>query len=79
MARAVMRLYPGVGLAFGPTRGHGFYYDFDLESPISEEDFPKIEAEMMSPSADSLMITELKRRKLRLKDEIVRLQAKEAA
>lgn len=46
MARAVMRLYPGVGLAFGPTRGHGYYYDFDLNTPISEEDFPKIEAEM---------------------------------
>ncbi|MEM8647939.1 MAG: DUF465 domain-containing protein [Pseudomonadota bacterium] len=33
----------------------------------------------MSPSADSLLITELKRRKLRIKDEIVRLQAREAA
>ncbi|MEM8687174.1 MAG: DUF465 domain-containing protein [Pseudomonadota bacterium] len=39
----------------------------------------EIEAEMMSPSADSLLITELKRRKLRIKDEIVRLQAREAA
>ena len=46
MARAVMRVYKGVGLAFGPTTGNGFYYDFDLESPISEEDFPRIEAEM---------------------------------
>ncbi|MFN9719928.1 MAG: threonine--tRNA ligase [Planctomycetota bacterium] len=46
MARAVMRLFPGVGLAFGPTTGHGFYYDFDLKTPISEEDFPRIEAEM---------------------------------
>jgi threonyl-tRNA synthetase len=46
MARAVMRLYPGVGLAFGPTTGHGFYYDFDLATPIREEDFPRIEAEM---------------------------------
>ena len=46
MARAIMRLYEGVGLAFGPTTGNGFYYDFDLETPISEEDFPKIEAEM---------------------------------
>lgn len=46
MARAVMRLYPGVGLAFGPTVGHGFYYDFDLDTPISEDDFPRIEAEM---------------------------------
>ncbi|MCH5374773.1 MAG: TGS domain-containing protein, partial [Planctomycetes bacterium] len=28
MARAVMKLYPGVNLAFGPTLGNGFYYDF---------------------------------------------------
>ena len=46
MARAVMRLYEGVGLAFGPTTGNGFYYDFDIETSISEADFPKIEAEM---------------------------------
>lgn len=46
MARAIMRLFPGVGLAFGPTTGSGFYYDFDLATPISEEDFPRIEAEM---------------------------------
>ncbi len=46
MARAIMRLFPGVGLAFGPTTGNGFYYDFDLTTPISEEDFPRIEAEM---------------------------------
>ncbi len=46
MARAVMRLFPGVSLAFGPTIGNGFYYDFDLEHKLNEEDFPKIEAEM---------------------------------
>ncbi len=46
MARAVMRLYEGVGLAFGPTLANGFYYDFDLKQKISEDDFPKIEAEM---------------------------------
>ncbi len=46
MARAVMRLYKGVSLAFGPTTEGGFYYDFDLPEQISEEDFPKIEAEM---------------------------------
>ena len=48
MARAVMRLYEGVGLAFGPTTGNGFYYDFDLDTPISDEDFPRIEAEMQA-------------------------------
>jgi len=46
MARAVMRVFDGVGLAFGPTTGTGFYYDFDLKEPISEDDFPRIEAEM---------------------------------
>src|SRR4029079_9327957 len=46
MAQAVMRLYKGVQLAFGPTTVTGFYYDFKLDQPISEEDFPKIEAEM---------------------------------
>jgi threonyl-tRNA synthetase len=46
MARAVMRLYEGVQLAFGPTIDNGFYYDLDLPHKLSEEDFPKIEAEM---------------------------------
>src|SRR5688500_3571284 len=45
MARAVMRLFPGVQLAFGPTTDNGFYYDFDLPHKLTEEDFAKIEAE----------------------------------
>ncbi len=46
MARAVMRLHHGARLAFGPTVEGGFYYDFDLDEPLKEEDFPAIEAEM---------------------------------
>ncbi len=46
MARAVMRLFEGVQLAFGPNVDNGFYYDIRSEDPISEADFPKIEAEM---------------------------------
>ena len=46
MARAVMRLFEGVQLAFGPTVENGFYYDFDLKHALSGEDFPAIEAEM---------------------------------
>ena len=46
MARAVMRLYEGVQLAFGPPIEGGFYYDFDLEHSLADEDFPAIEAEM---------------------------------
>ncbi|MFN9713094.1 MAG: threonine--tRNA ligase [Planctomycetota bacterium] len=46
MARAVMRLYPDVSLAFGPTINQGYYYDFLLPHKLSEEDFAKIEEEM---------------------------------
>ncbi|HEX7376110.1 MAG TPA: TGS domain-containing protein, partial [Pirellulales bacterium] len=46
MARAVMRLFDGVQLAFGPTIENGFYYDIGLDRPLSEADFPAIEAEM---------------------------------
>lgn len=46
MARAIMRLFPGVSLAFGPTIAGGFYYDFDLEHKLNEDDFEKIEKEM---------------------------------
>ncbi|WZO99201.1 threonine--tRNA ligase [Isosphaeraceae bacterium EP7] len=47
MARAILRLFPGAQLAFGPTTSGGFYYDVDLpDRPLSEEDFPAIEREM---------------------------------
>jgi len=46
MARAVLRLFPGAQLAFGPATEHGFYYDIDSPTPIKEEDFPRIEDEM---------------------------------
>ncbi len=46
MARAVMQLFEGVQLAFGPTVDNGFYYDFLCPRPLSESDLPQIEAEM---------------------------------
>ena len=46
MARAVMRLFPDVELAFGPTVGEGFYYDMRAGRPITDDDLPLIEAEM---------------------------------
>ena len=42
MARAVMRLFDGVELAFGPTVGEGFYYDMRAARPITDEDLPAI-------------------------------------
>ncbi len=47
MARAILRLFPGARLAFGPTTATGFYYDVDIPGhSLSEDDFPAIEAEM---------------------------------
>lgn len=46
MARAVMRIKKGVQLAFGPVKGEQFYYDFEVDEPITEDDFPAIEKEM---------------------------------
>ena len=47
MARAIMRLFPDVRLAFGPTTANGYYYDIEIPGrSLSEDDFPAIEAEM---------------------------------
>ena len=46
MAQAIMRLYPEAKLAIGPSITDGFYYDIDIDSTISEDDFAKIESEM---------------------------------
>ncbi|RMG61213.1 MAG: threonine--tRNA ligase [Calditrichaeota bacterium] len=46
MAQAIKRLFPGAKLAIGPPIEGGFYYDIELDRPLSTEDFEKIEAEM---------------------------------
>ncbi len=46
MAQAIKRLYPEVKLAIGPSIADGFYYDVDSETPLTNEDLEKIEAEM---------------------------------
>jgi len=46
MAQAVMELYPGTKLGFGPAVEDGFYYDFQLPRAVTPEDLPAIEARM---------------------------------
>ncbi len=46
MAQAVRRLYPETKLAIGPPIEDGFYYDLDVPVQLTDEDLPKIEAEM---------------------------------
>ncbi len=46
MAHAILRLYPEAKFGIGPSIKDGFYYDIRFPKPISDEDLPKIEAEM---------------------------------
>jgi len=46
LAQAVLELKPGSKLGFGPPIDDGFYYDFILSSPLTEQDFPEIEKKM---------------------------------
>lgn len=43
---AMQNLYPNLKKAMGPATDDGFYFDFEYKEKISEDDFPKIEAEM---------------------------------
>ena len=46
MAQAVKKIYKNVKLAIGPTIKNGFYYDFDLDISLTQDDLKKIEDEM---------------------------------
>jgi threonyl-tRNA synthetase len=46
MAEAVLEMFPGGKLAFGPPIENGFYYDFDLPRSLTPEDLAEVEARM---------------------------------
>ncbi len=46
LAEAVSELYPNALPTIGPPIEEGFYYDFDVAKPFSEEDLKKIEQKM---------------------------------
>ena len=56
MAQAVKRLFPEVKLAIGPAIDEGFYYDFDVEKPFTDEDKENIEKEMKKIIKEDLSI-----------------------
>ncbi len=56
MAQAVKRLFPSAKITIGPSIENGFYYDFDVEKPFSEEDLSKIEEEMRKIIKEDLEI-----------------------
>ena len=56
MAQAVKRINPKACLAIGPAIDEGFYYDFDVEKPFTDEDKAKIEQEMKKIIKEDLPI-----------------------
>lgn len=46
LAEAVQALWPGTKTAIGPAIEHGFYYDFERDTPFTPEDLPAIEQKM---------------------------------
>ncbi len=56
MAQAVKRLFPDVKFAIGPAIDDGFYYDFDVEKPFTDEDKAKIEEEMKKIIKENIKI-----------------------
>ncbi len=54
MAEAVMEMFPEAKFAIGPPIEHGFYYDFELDRPLTPEDLPQIEARMRKRMASDV-------------------------
>ncbi len=52
LAMAVLDLFPGTDLGFGPATDDGFYYDFKPPVPFQEADLPRIEARMKEIAAE---------------------------
>ena len=46
MAQAVKALYPDAKITIGPTIENGFYYDFDVDVPFSDEILQTIEKKL---------------------------------
>ena len=57
MAQAVKRLFPKTKVTIGPYLDNRFYYDFDVETPFTEEDLLSIETEMAAIASENLMIS----------------------
>ena len=56
LAQAVKRLFPNYKLTIGPAIEKGFYYDFDVEKPFTEDDISALEEEMKKIIKEDLTI-----------------------
>ncbi len=56
LAQAMKHLHPEVKLAIGPAIDNGFYYDFDVEKPFTDQDLAELEAEMRKICKEKLKL-----------------------
>ena len=56
LAQAVKRVFPDYKLTIGPAIDNGFYYDFDVERPFTENEIAKLEEEMKKIIKEDLVI-----------------------
>lgn len=56
MAQAVKQLFPDAKVTIGPAVPEGFYYDFDVTRPFTEEDLPRIETRMIELARQRLPV-----------------------
>jgi len=59
MAQAVKSLFPNSKVTIGPTIENGFYYDFDVDTPFTDEIILKIENRMKELAKSSQEITRI--------------------
>ena len=69
MAQAMKHLYPGTLYGVGPAIEEGFYYDFGVSIPISNEDLDKIEQEMKKIAKENLPVNHYKLSKKEVKEK----------
>ena len=57
MAHAVKELYPEAEVTIGPIIENGFFYDFAIKNPFTDEDLGKIEMKMHEIAKQNLSIS----------------------
>ena len=55
LAMAVLKKFPKTKLGIGPVIENGFYYDFKLSKPLSDDDLPELEKTMRELVANDLV------------------------
>jgi len=68
LASAIQELYPKVKFGIGPAIENGFYYDFEFQEPIGEDDLKKIENKMKEIIRKNIPFNKIKLSKKELED-----------